>query len=293
MSETRIAIGSMQNAMRVVLQRIEPNRGLGMARLRFTFEVASKQAEIAGCPIWIGGRVEVLHLPRHTMWHLAPFQPTSQPLILPQLGGEHSLQLTLDISDRQLQLIESRRTEGGLQFNISLSGYAMQNGQYVVIPDSQFTHNVSQSDWPGLLRDVGYGKFLLLELEVPDQEAHPELASAMDYFVQAQQRYAEGEPRLTVESLRQALAALVGKKADDEEQEADIEDAFKTLRKQSRDVRVAYEPRLEQVRKAAKFMADLGAHPETAETQRHHAYGALLMVGGLLHAYAVQPPSRK
>ena len=288
-----MVIGSAQNAVRVVLQRIEPNRGLGVARLRFTFEVVSKQAEVVGCPIWIGGRLEVLHLPRHTMWHLASFQPTSQPLILPQLGGEHTLQLTLDVSDRQLQLIESRRAEGGLQFNISLSGYAVQDGQYVTIPDAQFTHNISQSDWLGLLQDVGYGKFLLLELEVPDREAHPELATAIDYYTEAQQRYAEGEPRLTVESLRQALAALVGKKADDEEQESDVEDALRTLRKQSRDVRIAYEPRLEQVRKAAKFMADLGAHPETAETRRRHAYGALLMVGGLLHAFAAQPPSRQ
>jgi hypothetical protein len=38
------------------------------------------------------------------------------------------------------------------------------------------------------------------------------------------------------------------------------------------------------VRKAAKFMADLGAHPETAETHKPDAYAALVIAGGLLHA---------
>lgn len=293
MSEARLAIGSAQAAVRVILQRIEPTQGLGLARLRFTFEVACKQAEVVGCPAWIGGRVEVLHLPRHTIRYMASFQTRMQPLILPQLGSEQTLQLTLDVSDWQLQQIENSRTEGGVKFNIALSGYAVQEGQHVTIPDSQFTHDVSQSDWLGLLQDVGYGKFLLVELEVPDREAHPELATAIAYYTEARQRYAEGEPRLTVESLRQALAALVGKKADDEEQESDVEDALKTLRKQSREVRVAYEPRFEQVRKAAKFMADLGAHPETAETRRHHAYSAILIVGGLLHAFVSQLPSRQ
>lgn len=87
-----------------------------------------------------------------------------------------------------------------------------------------------------------------------------------------------------MESLRQSLASLVGKKADDEEQETDIEDAAKALRKEARSAKVGYEPRMELVRQAAKFMCDLGAHPEVAETRRHHAYGALVMTGGLLHA---------
>jgi hypothetical protein len=123
-----------------------------------------------------------------------------------------------------------------------------------------------------------------LELEAPDPQAHPDLAEAIDYFAQAQQRYLEGEWRLTVESLRQSLASLVGKKADDEEQETDLQDAFRAVRKESRDTHLGYEPRLELVRQAAKFLCDLGAHPEVTETRRHNAYGALVMVGGLLHA---------
>ncbi|MFE0365695.1 hypothetical protein [Streptomyces griseoaurantiacus] len=46
---------------------------------------------------------------------------------------------------------------------------------------------------------------------------------------------------------------------------------------------VGYSPRAEQVRLALKFMADLGAHPEVAETTKVDTYSTLLMVGGLLH----------
>ncbi|GAA2340525.1 hypothetical protein [Streptomyces violaceusniger] len=88
-----------------------------------------------------------------------------------------------------------------------------------------------------------------------------------------------------MEALRQSLAALVGKKADDEHGTADVETAAKDLRKESNKTRVGYPPRVEQVRRALKFMADLGAHPEVAETTKTDAYSALLMVGGLLHGW--------
>jgi hypothetical protein len=32
-------------------------------------------------------------------------------------------------------------------------------------------------------------------------------------------------------------------------------------------------------------MCDLGAHPEVTETRKRDAYGALVMVGGLLHNF--------
>jgi len=149
---------------------------------------------------------------------------------------------------------------------------------------SIITSGISQSDWLELLGQAGYRRIMLLELEAPDILAHPELAEAIDYFVQAQDQYVRGEWRLTVESLRQCLASLVGKKADDEEQEAEVQDAFRAARRESRETKLGYEPRLELVRQAAKFLCDLGAHPEVAETRRHHAYGALMMVGGLLQA---------
>lgn len=285
MSETRLPVGSTQGAVRVVLRSINVWRGLGVVRFMFTFELASKQQAVVGCPLWLGGRVEVLERHGHVRPYLAPFQPQVQPLSLPQLGVDQTLQLTLDVSDRQLQLIEERRSAGGVHLDIYLSGYAIQESQHVLVGESQISHQISQSEWISLLEQAGYHRVLLLEMEVPDLQAYPDLGEAIDYFAQAQHRYLEGEWRLTVESLRQSLASLVGKKADDEEQEIDVENSIRAVRKEARDMCLGYEPRLELVRQAAKFMCDLGAHPEVAETRRHQAYGALVMVGGLLHAF--------
>lgn len=285
MSETWLAVGGTQGTIRVVLKNISPRRGLGVARLMFTFEVAAKQQAVVGSLLWLGGRVEVLHLPRHTMSYLASFHPQTQPMTLPQLGVDQTLQLTFEVSDRQLQFIEDRRATGGIQLNIWLSGYAIQDGQYIGVSESQFSQDISQSEWIDLLQQVGYRRLLLLELEAPDPQAHPDLTDAINYFSQAQQRFLEGEWRLTVESLRQSLASLVGAKAEDEDEETDVQDAIKVAWKESRTTSVGYEPRLELTRRVTKFMCDLGAHPEVAETRRHHAYGALVMVGGLLHAF--------
>jgi hypothetical protein len=81
------------------------------------------------------------------------------------------------------------------------------------------------------------------------------------------------------------LASAVGKKAEEEDEETDVEGSLRALRNESRTNRVGYERRVELVRQAAKFMCDLGAHPEVAETRKQDAYAALVLVGGLLHAF--------
>ena len=284
MTETWLKVGPTQSAVKVVFKRINVWRGVGVARFMFTFEVNSKQQAVVGCPLWLGGRVEVLERHGHVRPYLATFQPQAQPVTLPQLGVDQTVQLTLDVTDRQLHLIEGHRVTGGLHLDIYLSGHAIQDGQYVPVSESQINHEISQSDWIALLEQAGYRRFLLLELEVPDTQTKPDLAEAVEYYAQAQRHYLGGEWRLIVESLRQSLASLVGKKADEEDQETDVAESLKALRKGSWNGQVGYQPRLEHVRQAAKFLCDLGAHPEADETLRRHAYAALLIVAGLLHA---------
>ena len=279
-----LTVGPQASAVKVVLKNIMVWRGVGLSRLMFNFELSTKQPGVAGWPVWLTGRVELESQDARRLY-LASFQPQALPLALPPLGADHTLQLTLEVSERQLQLIEDSRT-AGVSLTVSLSGYAVQNGENVPINQAEIRRDISQSDWIALLERAGYHRRILVELEAPDPQAHPDLAAAIDYYIQAQRRYGEGEWRLTVESLRQSLASLVGKKADDEEQETNVQDSLKAMRNESRTNPVGYERRAELVRQAAKFMCDLGAHPEIAETRRHNAYGALVMVGGLLHVFA-------
>lgn len=59
----------------------------------FAFEVNSKQQVVADCPLWLGGRVDVLEQPRRTRPYLATFQPQVQLVSLPQLGVDQTPQL--------------------------------------------------------------------------------------------------------------------------------------------------------------------------------------------------------
>ncbi|MDQ1743919.1 MAG: hypothetical protein QOE23_2258, partial [Pseudonocardiales bacterium] len=103
------------------------------------------------------------------------------------------------------------------------------------------------------------------------------------FFAEAQRHYLEHEWRHTVESLRQALAAVVGRKAEDEDTEDTLRAGIKELRRAAGARNVGYLARYEPVRAALKFLCDLGAHPEAGETSKNDAYAALLMVAGILH----------
>ena len=278
-----LQVGSQAVAVRIVLRDIRAEAGLGLTRFIFTFELATKQPVVVGCPAWLGGSVE-LETPNARRLHIASFDQQQLPLALPPLGGDHTVQLTLAVSERQLQLIEDNRVDG-VSFNITFVGYVTQNGENIPINQAEMRRDIGQSDWLTMLERAGYRRRILVELESPDPLTHPELAAAIDYYRQAQRRFAEGEWRLTVESLRQGLASVVGKKAEEEDDEADVEGSLRSLRNESRTNRVGYERRAELVRQAVKFMCDLGAHPEVAETRKPDAYAALVMAGGLLHAF--------
>lgn len=280
-------LGVGNGYIRFVLKTIQAFPGMGITRLMFTFELTNKEQSSTGYPMWLGGRVEV-QARSGSRPYVGRLQPaTAQPINIGRFGQEASTQVTLDLTDRQFWLIDENRTGSVVRLFLTFTGHAVVEGQYVILQEAQsLQHDINQSDWLELIRQAGLRQTIMLELAAPDPMAHPELADALNYYSQALTRFGEGEWRLCVESIRQSLAALVGKKAEDEDQESDVKDAINAARK-TQD-RLGYEPRRELVRRAAKFMADLGAHPETAETRKPDAYAALMIAGGLLHSFTVQ-----
>jgi hypothetical protein len=127
-------------------------------------------------------------------------------------------------------------------------------------------YELKQSEWILLLEQMQFRRIMLIELDALDGEIPTEYADAMRYFSNAQKHYLAHDWRLTVESLRQALAAIVGKEPDEEDTEAEVRADFKAVRSQAG--RAGYHERYLLVRQAAKFVCDLGAHPETAGTTK-------------------------
>jgi hypothetical protein len=285
MSETIVSIGN--SYLKVALKTIQAFPGMGITRLMFTLEVTNKDQSSTGYPMWLGGRVETQasNGSRPYVGHLQPATP--QPINVGRFGREATAQVTLNLTDHQFWLIDENRSQSIVRLLLTFTGHVVIDGQYIAIQETQsLQYDINQSEWLDLIRQTNLKQRIMLELETPDPLAHPDLAEALNYYAQAQTLFGEGEWRLCVESIRQSLATLVGKKADDEDQESDIKDAMNTARKTQ--VRLGYEPRRELVRRAAKFMADLGAHPETAETRKPDAYASLMIAGGLLHSFTAQ-----
>jgi hypothetical protein len=286
MSETMLSI-SGSNYIKVVLKQLYAFEGMGIARLMFTFELVNKEQNSNGYPLWLGGRVEIQAAGGNRQYVGRLESEQGRLVNVGRFGQETSAQLTLDMTGPQLWLMDESRANNGVRLFLGFSGHAQIDGQFVAIPGAPpLTHEISQSDWLELLRQTGLRRTVLLELDTPNALANPELTGALNYYQQALNRYGEGEWRLTVEAIRQSLAALVGKKAEDEDQASDITADISDAHGQARKGQFGFEPRRELVRKAAKLMADLAAHPESGvEIRKPDAYAALMIAGGLLHSF--------
>jgi hypothetical protein len=290
LAETIVGLGGT-SSVRILVRTIQAFRGVDVTRLIFSLELTNRDQTSNGYLLWLGGRVE-LQTAGASQQYIGQLQPSSgQPISFMRYGQETPTQLALALTHRQLWLLDQSRTgREGVRLLVTFTGHGMPDGQALAIQDAQPMYlDISRSDWLDLIQQAGLKKTIMLELEAPDPLTHPELAHALDYYAQAHSRFGEGEWRLAVESIRQSLAALVGKKPDEEDQESDLEAAIKDAYKHTRAEAVGYELRWELVRQAAKFMADLGAHPEVAETRKSDAYAAIMIAGGLIHAFTTAP----
>lgn len=288
MNQAWINIGFVSNAARLDLERVSGSSGLGVMRLHFHIEASCREEEAAQRAMWFEGTLWAQGL-GSSSGYIGRLAVDQSPVTLQRVGATATVTLVADLDHRQLQVIEEYRT-GALTFRLQLTGTTMRDGHLERLGVGDFEYVVNQSDWATILEQMQYRRLLLIELDAPNADRSAELAAALDYYRAAEKHYLNQSWRLTVESLRQTLAVLVGKKADEEDDATDVEAAAKALRNEARSTNVGYPLRAEQIRLALKFMCDLGAHPEVAETTKGDAYSALLMVGGLLHSWQSLKP---
>jgi hypothetical protein len=283
MDEAWVTIGSVNGAARLDLKRVQGSSGLGVMQLQFHIAASCVEEEAVGRAMWLEGKLYAEGL-GGSSGYIGRLAVDESPVTLFKVGASTSFMLVADLDHRQLQIIEEHRS-GAMKFRLYLTGTTMRDGHLERIGVGSFEQKVTQSDWAAVLEQMQYRRLLLIELDAPDADRSAELKLALDFYRDAEKHYLNQQWRLTVESLRQTLAALVGRKVEEEDETADVEAAAKDLRKESNKSRVGYAPRAEQVRRALKFMTDLGAHPEVAEPTKADAYSTLLMVGGLLHGW--------
>lgn len=282
MDDTWITLAGQQ-ALRLELKNVSGMRALGLGRLRFGLDATARHEIADEAPLWISGSLSITNFGARG-GYLAPLQLERQPIYLPSGRGSEALYLNADVSHTQLQVIEDNRVTS-VQFALDLAGHVLIDGKPEVFFGSRLERDVKQGDWITLLEHMAYRRIMLLEVDAPDTSRMLTVAQAGAYFQAAQKHYMEHEWRLTVESVRQCLGALVGEDIHEEKTEAEVQQALKEIKAKSQQEKVGYLERYEPIRRALKFHADLGAHPEVAETTKRHAHAALLMAAGMLQGF--------
>jgi hypothetical protein len=279
-TEGWISLPGEMHAVRLLFKHVITSRGFGLGQLGFVFEASSRHEAADNQPLWLGGTLRIVELHPTGNGYVAPLTVDIQPTVIPPRASR-DITLNANITYQQFQLVEEYRI-AGVKLRFDLAGHWLCDGTPWPFWGISLDHEVGQSDWIALLENVGYRQLILLELDSPSIAESVATNEAIGYYAQAQRHFLHHDWRHTVESLRQCLAALVGKRPDEEDQDSDVLAAAKELRKESRTRDVGYVERMELVRKALKFLCDLGAHPEVAETTKQDAQSALLMAAGLL-----------
>ncbi len=253
MNETLVHIGTQPGAVRLVVTQVTGAQGVGLARLMFNIEITTKHSLAKGCPLLFNARLEVLGLggPDRAM-PFAALKLLDRVPVVQDVGAHDAITLVADIDDRQLQIMEEHR-DGAQRFRLWLPGMTFREGRHEPFYATNVDYTVSQSDWIAILEQVGYTRRFLVELELPNPQSNPKLAEAIGYFGEARRRYMQGEWRHCVESLRQCVAAIVGKKPDDEDELSDVQAALKEARNSKASERIGYERRGELIHQTLKF----------------------------------------
>jgi hypothetical protein len=281
--ENYLSLSPNNGALRVTIESMSVIPGLGRHRLQILSKLSGEE-RTDGATVTFTGDVSVEGL-GGANGYLGTILPTTPQRI--SRDGSFQIVFYVELTDDQVHMIESRRTRGDGGFDLRLNVRA--SARYLDGTrgegSNQFQpQKFSREDWLNVLHQLGYRKVMIAELDVPDAGSKPELAKALAYFSQAQGHFGAGEYRVTVESLRQCLNVLVGKSPDEESDAEQVTTDLKAVMNSVRSgERITYQGRMELVRSAMKFMADLGGHPEVDESNRSAAEAQLHMVAGLLY----------
>jgi hypothetical protein len=275
------------NSISVEAGQVSVRPGLGRHQLVIPLDIRATRPEAADHNVAVSGQVSATRLEGG-----GGYLGTAPRTLGMRLYANSKLTqyLLVDLDPGQIDAIERRRS-GSFTLNVAcevfatnLDGTASETGSGMISD-----HPVTREDWLTILDQTRYRQTMVVELAVPDAQTVPHLSNALGYLADARRRSLEGEHRLTVESLRQALASIRNMSPDEEDDTEAVMVALKAARNQTQATAVGYRERYELARQALKFLTDLGAHPEVAETTPAEARSALIMVTGILQWFTSQP----
>jgi hypothetical protein len=133
-------------------------------------------------------------------------------------SNRHSIPLTCDLDRARVEAIEDARAGANLLLDLSL-GVVFGNGWKYDVSDQYI---VNQSMWIDVLDAMGYQRTLLVEVPMPDPNAQPEFAEAVDLLAQSRRHLQRGQDREAVGSLRDVLEQIRLAVGDDDTLDPDL-----------------------------------------------------------------------
>jgi len=119
-----------------------------------------------------------------------------------------SCNFEVDLDSRRIEAIERLRNGNALYIIASVWGtaFSKENGVHEVSQDLH--HNINQGTWVEILAQLGYARYMLLEIPIQDMNTHPELAEAAEHLSSAQKAMMNGNFKETLSTCRQALEEI-------------------------------------------------------------------------------------
>lgn len=177
---------------------VRGERGLGFFRLTVTvdlvIEASGNAGGGAGGQPYVPQMTELMAEARIGGKLTGRFTPVPGCLPVWSYPGQHnrqSIPLTCDLDRARVEAIEDARAGANLLLDLSL-GVVFGNGWKYDVNDQYI---VNQSMWIDVLDAMGYQRTLLVEVPMPDPNAQPEFAEAVDLLAQSQRHLQRGQDR--------------------------------------------------------------------------------------------------
>lgn len=193
------------------------------------------------------------------------------PVVLDSRTSAWNVQvmLCLDLDPYKIEAIENLRNGGDLNFRLMIGGIVQtpSGGQTQAVHENGLSLAVNQRTWIDVLKAAGYGRFLVIEIPYPAEDASGPLAQAVSNLEKAKSHFGMGHYDEAVAGCRKALDSLTAGLGD-----ADKVKEARNSYFEERDIRedMPIEIRARFLREAIRHYAHPAAHGESTSNQEHY-----------------------
>ncbi len=164
----------------------------------------------------------------------------------------------IDLDAAQIEIMENLRKGGDLWFTLTISGVVDgPHGPHEATDRSVVPLHVNQKTWIDVLKQMGYGQFVLFEIPIPSPEASKELGQALTSLENAREHFWRGHYDEAIANCRKALEELTNGLGDQAELKKS-KDSYCGTRELREDTPI--ESRFLFIREAVRNITHLAVH---------------------------------